>query len=127
MQTIWREFGDGICAIVPPFESGIRRVARWALLGSILVAGAAAQTAQAADADNGRRLAQERCSPCHVVAPHQRDEVADSPPFETIARKFEFNAARLAFSMLDPHPRMNVPLTRPEAEDIAAYVATLGR
>ena len=33
----------------------------------------------------------------------------------------------LAFSMLDPHPRMNVAMTRREAEDIAAYINTLAR
>jgi hypothetical protein len=29
--------------------------------------------------------------------------------------------------MLDPHPRMNVTLTRREAEDIAAYINTLAK
>jgi hypothetical protein len=29
------------------------------------------------------------------------------------------------FSMLDPHLRMNVTLTRREAEDIAAYIGSL--
>ena len=31
------------------------------------------------------------------------------------------------FTIPDPHPRMNVALTRREAEDIAAYVNTLAR
>lgn len=92
-----------------------------------LVATLVTQTALAADADNGKRLAQLRCAPCHIVVPHQREEVADSPPFETIARKFGSNPELLAFSMLDPHPRMNMTLTRREVEDIAAYVSTLGK
>jgi cytochrome c len=33
----------------------------------------------------------------------------------------------LAFAILDPHPRMNVALSRREAEDIAAYINTLAR
>jgi hypothetical protein len=33
----------------------------------------------------------------------------------------------LAFSMLDPHPRMNIALTRREVEDIAAYINTLAQ
>jgi hypothetical protein len=33
----------------------------------------------------------------------------------------------LVFAILDPHPRMNVRLTRPEAEDLAAYIHTLAR
>jgi hypothetical protein len=56
-----------------------------------------------------------------------RREVADAPPFETIARKFAAQPQMLAFSLLDPHPRMNVALTRREVEDIAAYINTLAR
>ena len=87
----------------------------------------ATQTAFAADADSGKRVAQARCALCHLVEPQQPQEVADSPPFETIARRPGFNAEVLAFLLLDPHPRMNVPMTRREAQDIAAYVATLAR
>jgi mono/diheme cytochrome c family protein len=96
---------------------------RFIALGAIV----AAQTALAADADNGRRVAQIRCAPCHIVEPNQRGEVADSPPFETIARKFGSNPELLAFAILDPHPRMNLTFTRREAEDIAAYISTLAK
>jgi hypothetical protein len=44
-----------------------------------------------------------------------------------IARKFATSPETLAFSLLDPHPRMNVPLTRREAQDIAAYINTLAK
>jgi len=87
----------------------------------------AAQSAVAADADNGKRLAQQHCSPCHLVEPNQRQEVADSPPFETIAQKFGNAPEFIAFAILAPHPRMNVVLSRREAQDIAAYIATLGK
>jgi mono/diheme cytochrome c family protein len=87
----------------------------------------AAAAALAADADNGKRLAEMRCIPCHVVSPNQRRDVADAPPFEIIAGKFASSPETLAFSMLDPHPRMNVPLTRREAQDIAAYINTLAK
>jgi mono/diheme cytochrome c family protein len=86
-----------------------------------------AQCALAADADNGKRIAQARCSPCHVVVPGQREELAHSPPFAAIARKSGFNADMLAYSILEPHPRMNMTVTRAEADDIAAYIATLGK
>lgn len=86
-----------------------------------------ARPAFAADPDNGRRLAEMRCVPCHAVVPAVRREVADAPPFETIARKFAAQPQMLAFSLLDPHPRMNVALTRREVEDIAAYINTLAR
>jgi mono/diheme cytochrome c family protein len=87
----------------------------------------AAPVAVAADADNGKRLAEARCVPCHQVGPTTRREVADAPPFETIARKFAPQPEMLAFSLLNPHPRMNVALTRREVEDIAAYINTLAR
>ena len=87
----------------------------------------AAPIALAADADNGKRLAETRCVPCHVVGSDRGREVADAPPFEAIARKFGLAPDVLAFHLLHPHPRMNVPLTRGEAEDIAAYIGTLAR
>ena len=83
--------------------------------------------ALAADADNGKRLAEARCVTCHMVAPSPRREVADAPPFDVIARKFQVQPEMLAFAILDPHPRMNVALSRREAEDIAAYINTLAR
>lgn len=93
----------------------------------VLIGGLAAQTAFAADAESGKRIAELRCSPCHIVVPHQREELANAPPFESIARKFGFNAEMLAYSILEPHPRMNVTLTRREADDVAAYIATLAK
>ena len=84
-------------------------------------------SALAADAHNGKRIAEARCVTCHMVAPSPRREVADAPPFDVIARKFEVQPQTLAFAILDPHPRMNVSLTRGEAEDIAAYINTLAR
>ena len=93
----------------------------------VLIGALAAQTALAADADNGKHIAELRCSPCHIVVSHQREELANAPPFESIARKFGFNAQMLAYSILEPHPRMNMTLTRGEADDIAAYIATLAK
>jgi hypothetical protein len=102
-------------------ESGMN--CRLALLGAVFVA----QTAVAADADNGKRVALLRCGPCHIVEPNQSREVADSPPFESIARKFGSNPELLAFAILDPHPRMNLAFTRREVDDIAAYISTLAK
>ena len=95
--------------------------------GLVLAATFGVQSALAADADNGKRLALAHCSPCHIVVPNQRDELANSLPFEAIARKFGFNAEMLAYSILVPHPRMNMTLTREEAGDIGAYIATLAK
>ena len=86
----------------------------------------AATAALAADADNGKRLTMMHCVPCHGL-PNQSREVAQAPPFEVIARKFALSPQTLAFWILDPHPRMNLTLTRREAEDIAAYINTLAK
>jgi len=53
--------------------------------------------------------------------------VTDAPPFETIARKFASHPETLVFSILDPHPRMNMTLTRQEARDVAAYINALAK
>jgi mono/diheme cytochrome c family protein len=93
------------------------------LLPALLVASAAS----AADAGNGKRLAEARCVTCHRVGLDRPREVADAPPFEVIAQKYASDPARLAFAMLEPHPRMNVAITRREAEDIAAYIGSLAK
>ncbi len=94
---------------------------------SLLSAMLATSGALAADADNGKRLAETRCVICHIVAPSERRVVTDAPPFEAIARKFASNPDTLAFSIINPHPRMNVTLTRREAQDVAAYINTLAK
>src|SRR4051812_2224286 len=85
------------------------------------------QSATAADANNGDRLAHRWCEACHVVAPRQSRPATDqAPPFATIARMPEFDAARIALFLLNPHPKMpDMNLTRTEASDLAAYIATL--
>jgi mono/diheme cytochrome c family protein len=80
-----------------------------------------------ADPENGRRLADRWCSACHVVATGQQRASADVPPFSTIARAPGFNAQRLAFFLLEPHPKMpSMSLSRKEATDIAEYIKQLG-
>ena len=81
----------------------------------------------AGDADAGKRLAQLQCAPCHIVVPNQRNEVADAPPFEVIARKFAGNADLLVANLMGPHAKMNFGLARNEAVDIAEYIRSLGR
>ena len=95
---------------------------------AMLIACMALTDANGADANNGERIAKSRCVACHiVVAPNLRPEVADAPPFETIARKFDLDPEILVFHLLEPHPKMNFALTRSEANDVAAYMNTLAR
>jgi hypothetical protein len=86
-----------------------------------------AQPGFAADANNGSRLAHRWCEACHVIAPTQsRSSTDQAPPFATIAARPDFDAARLALFLLDPHPKMpDMALTRTEAADLAAYIGSL--
>jgi mono/diheme cytochrome c family protein len=93
----------------------------------VLAAALTVSSVLAADAGRGQRLAQQHCSTCHVVAAPQRAEVADAPPFDAIGRKHGFDATKIGFAILGPHPRMNFLPSRADADDIAAYVSTLSR
>jgi mono/diheme cytochrome c family protein len=87
----------------------------------------AISSTHAADAETGQRLAEARCVPCHVVTGFQPRQVAQAPPFDAIARKYAVSPEAIAFAILDPHPRMNMTVSRREAEDIAAFINTLAR
>ncbi len=79
-----------------------------------------------ADAANGERLARQWCAACHVVASDQKQASADVPTFSTIARMSGFSRDKLAFFLLDPHPKMpSMSLTRNEATDLADYIISL--
>jgi mono/diheme cytochrome c family protein len=83
-------------------------------------------TAYAADADNGKTLANRWCSSCHVVQRDQKLATDQAPPFASLAKMPDFNANRLASLLLKPHPNMpTLSLSRAEIADIAEYIATL--
>jgi mono/diheme cytochrome c family protein len=96
-----------------------------ALLSLNLVAmltGAAA----AADAMNGKRLSERWCASCHVVSPEQKHGNTQVPPFSEVAKKPHIDAPMIALFLLLPHPKMpDMSLSRYEAGDIAAYIASL--
>lgn len=95
--------------------------------GIVVVAvGLTGSAAMAADADHGAELAKRWCATCHVVDSDQKRANADVLPFATIAGKPDFSSEKLAFFLLDPHPKMpSFPLSRAEAADLAAYIASL--
>lgn len=84
-------------------------------------------SAHAADVQAGDQLARLRCIACHIVAPNQGQEVAEAPPFETIARKFAADPDALVLNLMGPHAKMNFGLSRSDAENVAAYIRTLAR
>ena len=60
-----------------------------------------------------------------VISDDSDDEFVSE--IKTIAQKFGNAPELIAFAILAPHPRMNVALSRREAQDIAAYIATLAK
>ena len=86
---------------------------------------ALAPAAQAADAGQGEVLARRWCASCHLVASDQQRTSTQAAPFTAIAGRRDFDAARVALFLLRPHPRMpDMTLSRAEAADLAAYIAT---
>jgi mono/diheme cytochrome c family protein len=80
----------------------------------------------AANPDNGETLVKRWCAACHLVASDQKNATTQAPSFASVAKRPGFDAAKIAFFLLDPHPKMpNMELSRDEAADIAAYIAAL--
>jgi mono/diheme cytochrome c family protein len=92
----------------------------------VATAGLGGSLAWGADANHGAELAKRWCATCHVVTGDQKQASADVPPFAAIARKSDFTPEKVAFFLLDFHPKMpNFSLSRSEAGDIAAYIGSL--
>ncbi len=79
-----------------------------------------------ADPARGLDLAERWCASCHVVSKTQTRGTDGVPSFASIAQRPSLNVGALAFFLLDPHPVMpNMTLSRDDARDLAAYIATL--
>jgi mono/diheme cytochrome c family protein len=78
----------------------------------------------AADADNGSRLAQRWCASCHIVSGIQSKGTDTAPSFASMAQMTDVSAEKLAYFLLEPHPKMqDMSLSRDAAKDLAAYIA----
>src|SRR5664279_3003524 len=94
------------------------------LILSIVVAGLP-NTATAADVANGGVLAKRWCAACHVVATDQQRANGQAAPFSAIGKTPDLDPAKLALFLLLPHPKMpDMNLSRAEAADLAAYIAS---
>jgi mono/diheme cytochrome c family protein len=96
----------------------------WAFFAAAVLANTPAVPA---DAANGLRIAHRWCEACHVVTPTQTRPATDqAPPFASIAKEPGFDPGKVALFLLDPHPKMpDMGLSRSDAADLAAYIATL--
>jgi mono/diheme cytochrome c family protein len=96
-----------------------------AICGVLSVILALPGAARAADANHGAELAKRWCANCHIVSADQKSGSTQAPPFSAIAKRQRFDQSRLAFFLLDPHPKMpDMGLSRNDAGDLAAYIAT---
>ena len=103
----------------------MHRIAATLLSFTILLAPGAAW---AANAGNGKTLAERWCATCHVVSPVQKQATTQAPTFSEVAKKKHVDAPMLALFLLLPHPKMpDMNLSRAEAADLAAYIAKQGK
>lgn len=96
-------------------------------LGLVVAAAIAPAQAQAVDAQNGRRLAQQVCAECHAVLPGEpRSPKAGAPTFEELARAPGMTSMALSVAFTTPHAGMPMfKLTSEQATDIIAYILSL--
>jgi mono/diheme cytochrome c family protein len=82
-------------------------------------------TAQAGDAREGARLAEQWCFECHIIGPRDKHGVAGVPSFQAIARDAQQTSDYLRLFLMDPHPPMpTLTLSRQEVEDLLTYIQT---
>jgi mono/diheme cytochrome c family protein len=79
--------------------------------------------AAAQNAENGRRLSERWCSECHAIEPAKPSKAMS---MASIAAKETINAEMIASFLRLPHATMpNLPLSRSDTEDIAAFIMGL--
>jgi mono/diheme cytochrome c family protein len=82
--------------------------------------------AVAYDPTRGATLAKHWCASCHIVSSAQTSGSDSASPFSSIANRPDFAEKRTARFLTHSHPRMpGVHLSRDEARDLSAYIATL--
>ena len=110
--------------ISPRLAAAGERRLKWRFLAAMMVL--MPGIVHAADASNGEALAKRWCAACHIVSADQTPGADNVPPFATIAKKPGFSADKIAQFLMDPHPKMpDMQLTRTEARDLGAYIASL--
>jgi mono/diheme cytochrome c family protein len=104
-----------------------RMLPRMLLVGCCALVALGPTPSLAADAAEGKTIAERWCASCHVVAREQKSAATDqAPPFASIAKMPQFGADKLALLLLRPHPNMpKLSLSRAEVTNLADYIATL--
>jgi mono/diheme cytochrome c family protein len=108
--------------------NGALAFGRYAAFALGLCASITGAAAMPADPARGEKLARHWCASCHIVANDQNRGADNVPPFATIARKPGFDGGKIAQFLMDPHPKMpDMQLSRDEAKDLGAYIASLAQ
>ncbi len=83
--------------------------------------------AQVGSVREGRRLARESCSQCHLLGEEMgRSTVEKAPPFRAIAKTPGMTSAALRVILVTPHRHMPaLTLKGEEADSIVAFILSL--
>ena len=99
---------------------------RLTTLSTFVVASVLSTGLSAADIQQGRTLAKQWCSNCHVIEADQAAGGDSAPTFGAIAETAAERTDDLRAWLADPHPPMpNLNLTRVEIDDLLAYIESL--
>lgn len=96
--------------------------------GLIALAGqASAGPTSKPDPETGKALAERLCTNCHLVGSDRQEHAnPDVPSFPEIANLPAQTAGAIeARIMLPKHPMPQIPLTKAELSDLAAYILSL--
>ena len=100
-------------------------------LGAVLLLGTdlacAGPVTSEPESAHGQDLAARLCSNCHLVGAIQQEYAnVDVPSFHEIANKeAQTEGSIMAHIMLPKHPMPEIPLTKSELADLAAYIMSL--
>ncbi|MEM8948669.1 MAG: cytochrome c [Pseudomonadota bacterium] len=98
-----------------------------ALVGFTVISTGAMADELLGDPVAGRKLAEDVCSACHVIAPgHTSTTDIDAPAFPDLANTPRVTALSLRVFLQTPHERMpDLHLDRNETDDVIAYILSL--
>lgn len=97
------------------------------LLGAFVMSTGAKAEELLGDPAAGRRLAEDVCSACHVIAPgHASTTEFEAPDFSDLAKDPRVTALSLRVFLQTPHQRMpDLHLDRDETDNVIAYILSL--
>jgi len=97
-------------------------------LALLLTVPAGLASAQVADIELGRAIAEQHCAACHAIGPDDESPMADVPAFRDLHENYpvEHLAESLAEGIMVGHPEMPVFVLDPmQIEGFLAYLKSL--